>query len=100
MANTAYLLNSHGWLFEQLRAPAAGSGDFAWAPIPEAADVVVYLVPEWPDDDAPETLEKTPFRSWCSRLYLFSTNDTPIPWAPGVFTSLERRLAVNGGFRG
>src|SRR4051812_12643357 len=100
MTNTAYVLNSHGWLFEQLRAPAAGGSEFAWAPSPDEADVVVYLVPEWPDKDAPETFAKIPVRSWWSRLYLFSTNDAPVAWAPGVFASLERRVARKGGFRG
>src|SRR5690242_5338859 len=100
MTTSAYVLNSHGWLFAQLRAPASDHNEFEWAPSPDVADVVVYLVPEWPDKEAPESLAKVPFRSWWRRLYLFSATDAPIPWAPGVFASLERRWAVNGGFRG
>ncbi len=98
---SVYVLNSNRWLHDQLVKPATASPDsFAWASSPEDADMLIYPVPEWADPEAPHSLRRLSIRTWWPRIFLYSTNDVPLAWAPGVFASIPRRYASRGGFRG
>jgi len=94
-----YLVNSHRWLFDRLTRDAAESEGFVIVDDKAAADIVIYLDPPWKDPDAPESLRSLNPRD-VAKLYLFSQADDPIPWAPGVFTSLPRSSAHGDAFAG
>src|SRR5688500_17174228 len=81
-------------------APARDSASFTWAASAEEADMLIMPVPEWVDDEAPDRLTARTLPTWLPRLFLYSVNDDPVAWAPGVFASLPRHRTVGGGFRG
>lgn len=83
----ACLLNSHRWLHARLTEDAAPSDAACWTTDPAAADVVIYPVPPWHDPDAPQRHFAARPDLW-SRTFLFSQDDDPVVWAPGVFTSI------------
>jgi hypothetical protein len=97
---TIHVLDSHRWLATQLLDPHRPD-QVRIAPTPESADVVLYLVPPWPDPSARHSLLSLR-PSWLDRLYLFSQDDRPLAWAPGIFASVRasdnRRGAFHGGF--
>jgi hypothetical protein len=68
---------------------------------PEGADIVIYPVPPAPDPQAPQRHHWLRPDLW-SRLFLFSQDDRPLPWAPGVFASVAASHPdaprVRGGF--
>ena len=93
------LIRSHRWQHDQLMAEARPPTTFDWAAPGEAPDISIYIVPPWPDPDAPEPL-RTLRRTDIGRLYLFSQQDDGLFWAPGVFTSAstDSPPLVTGGF--
>lgn len=93
-----YVCNSHGFVWEEL-TESQRMDHFEMRALDEA-DLVVYAVPPWPDPQAPETLRSLPL-SALRRIFLFHQHDDPVPWAPGVYPSIEgpRRLpGTHGGF--
>jgi hypothetical protein len=98
---SACLLNSHRWLHARLMEDASHSATVAWTSDPNAADVVIYPVPPWHDPHAPQPLRALRPDRW-SRLFLFSQDDTPVLWAPGVFASVPANhpdvARARGGF--
>jgi hypothetical protein len=99
---TVHLACSHQWQHERLMSDARPPTTFRWAGPEDDPDVVVIIVPPWPDDAAPERL--TPVNALrllaAGRLYLFSQDDGGVFWAPGVFTSvtINDRSDCVGGF--
>jgi hypothetical protein len=66
---------------------------------PGRADVVLYPVPEWRDTpDAVRLRDVMPRHR--ARLFVYSTNDDPVPWAPGAYASLSQSRAGRGPFCG
>src|SRR5436190_23416598 len=100
METPVYLARTNNWLHAQfVQGGAEGQG---WKLIdsPLDAELVIFPVPGWRDDDAPDTLRSLPRATW-PRIYLWSQEDYPLAWAPGVFASLPRRTAptaARGGF--
>jgi hypothetical protein len=94
-----YLVNSHRWLYERFTGPAAQHGEFAVVQDKSDGDLIIYLDPPWPDPEAPENLRSLSL-SDLRRIYIFSQNDYPIAWAPGVFASLPRSGIRLGAFAG
>lgn len=95
-----FLANSHRWLHEQLVGPSVSPDGFMWAGSVAEADLVIYLDPPWPDPDAPEPLRRLG-RVALNKVYLFSQDDSPLMWAPGVYASAGSRRddrLVRGGF--
>lgn len=84
---TACLLNSHRWLHARLTEDASGSATVDWTTEPAAADIVIYPVPLWHDPQAPQRLLAGRPDLW-PRMFLFSQDDNPVLWAPGVFASV------------
>jgi hypothetical protein len=95
------LLNSHRWLHTRLTEHAAGSPVAEYATDPETADIVIHPVPPAPDPGAPQRHHWLRPDLW-PRLFLFSQDDRPVPWAPGVFASVAAShpdaARVRGGF--
>jgi hypothetical protein len=61
--------------------------------------MVIYLIPPWPDREAPVTLRHL-LPSCFNRLFLWSQADRPLRWAPGAFTTMPVNLAHSAPFRG
>jgi hypothetical protein len=63
--------------------------------------MVIHPVPPWPDPQAPQRHFWLRPDLW-SRMFVFSQDDNPIPWAPGVFASLAAShpdvARARGGF--
>jgi glycosyltransferase involved in cell wall biosynthesis len=97
----ACVLNSQRWLHARLTESAAGSGAVAWTTDPGSAEIIIYPVPPWRDPHAPQRLSALPPHLW-SRLFLFSQDDNPALWAPGVFASVSAShpdaARARGGF--
>jgi hypothetical protein len=95
-----YLANSHRWLHDQLTNTAELDADLRFVEGRRAADIILYTVPPWPDPGAPEPL--TSFRARdLLRVFVFSQEDVPLPWAPGMYASLESSrigYGQTGGF--
>jgi hypothetical protein len=98
---TACLLNSHQWLHDRLTEDAGTSATVSWTEDPRAADVVIYPVPPWRDHEAPQRLAALR-PDVARRVFIFSQEDRPVLWAPGVFASVpigHRYVAsARGGF--
>lgn len=99
---TVYLMRSHTWLHTRLFENAVVPPEIRLVGDRAAADVIVYPEPPWPDHDAPESWRDLSPRELL-RTYVFVQRDDPVPWAPGVYTSLRRRRgpigrAFTGGF--
>ena len=98
---TACLLNSHRWLHARLTEDAADSGTVAWTGEPAAAQIVIYPVSLWHDPGAPQRLHALRPDLW-QRMFLFSQDDSPVLWAPGVFASVPAghpdAARARGGF--
>jgi len=64
------------------------------------ADSIVYLQPPWPDAEAPDRLATFRPRE-LRRTFVFSQDDRPTPWAPGMYASVanaRNRGHFTGGF--
>ena len=98
---TACLLNSHRWLHARLTEDATDSATVTWTGEPAAAQVVIYPVPLWHDPDAPQRLHALRPDVW-PRMFLYSQDDSPVLWAPGVFASVPAghpdATRARGGF--
>jgi len=97
----ACLLNTHRWLHGRLTEEAGDSATVTWTEDPRAADIVIYPVPPWRDHEAPQ--RRVALRpDIARRVFVFSQDDRPILWAPGVFASVpagHRDVAsARGGF--
>jgi hypothetical protein len=68
---------------------------------PDIAEIVIYLVPPWPDPQAPHRQFWMRPDLW-PRMFLFSQADEPVLWAPGVFASASANhpdaARARGGF--
>ncbi len=97
---TVHLANTHRWLYEQLTELADLDLATAFVERRRDADVIIYPRPPWPDPGAPESVRS--FRpSELARCYVFSQDDEPFPWAPGMYASLpasHARPGMTGGF--
>jgi hypothetical protein len=83
---TLFVANSHSWLYERLTEDADLDGvSTRITETRRAADIILYLDPPWPDADAPD--RKLAVRDRF-RVYVYSQNDVPIPWAPGAYASI------------
>ncbi len=97
-----FVARSHGWLYEKLFEGTPPVEDRAHVTLDrESADVILYLKPPWSDPHAPDCN----LRSFSPRelgcLVVYSQDDFPIPWAPGLYASLPRRRQgplLRGGF--
>jgi hypothetical protein len=96
---SVYVFNSNRWLHSQLTTGQTLEGLNLLDRAGPDADILLFPVPEWPDHSAPEPLAKVS-RRLLERIYLYSTADAPIPWAPGVFASLDQDRYRTGPFRG
>ncbi len=96
---SVYVFNSNRWLHSQLTSEQDLDGLRLVDDKASDADLLLFPVPAWPDGMAPEPLRRIP-RRLLGRLYLYCTADEPVPWAPGVFTSLENSRFGTGPFRG
>jgi hypothetical protein len=94
-----YVVNSHRWLYRHLTSSADAQAEFVLVNDKTVADIIIYIDPPWPDVEAPEHLRTLSARDTL-RLYLFSQNDDPCAWAPGVFASLPRSCAYRSAFAG
>jgi hypothetical protein len=95
------IVRSHRWQHDQLMSEARPPTTFQWAGQDDVADIVIFIVPPWPDDSAPERLGISRVRDLLGgRLYLFSQFDEGVFWAPGVFVAatVESPPHVAGGF--
>jgi glycosyltransferase involved in cell wall biosynthesis len=95
------VLNSHRWLHARLTEDAQLPASLSLVDDPRGAELVLYPVAPWPDPQAPQQgLARALVRR--SRLFLFSQQDHPRVWAPGVFASVSPRhrdaASVRGGF--
>lgn len=101
MSADVYLARSHGWLHEKLLERAVLDDPVAkLVDSRRGADVIVYLAPPWPDPDAPDRLRSFRPRDLL-RTYVYSQDDFPIRWAPGMYASLPAARAgstCTGGF--
>lgn len=94
-----HIANSHRWLYDSLTGPAEEQTDFGVVGDRAESDLLIYLDAPWPDPAAPDQLRSLTLRD-IRRLYLFSQNDDPFAWAPGVFASLPRSHARGAAFAG
>jgi Exostosin family len=100
MARSVYLVNSHRWLHERLSVGWSDADEFESADTVDAADLIIYPVGGWPDPEASEGFLTLP-RGAYARTYVFSLDEDPVPWAPGMYVALPRsreRLGLAGGF--
>lgn len=101
MSDEIYLANSHRWLYDALTEVAdLDLDDVRLGDDRRAADVIVYLEPPWPDDEAPDRIRTFRPRD-VSRTFVFSQGDEPVAWAPGMYCSLPSSRsggACVGGF--
>ena len=94
------LIRSYQWLHDRLMQDAAPPSSYRWADPREDPDVGIFLVPMSADHTAPERLRTLRPKDY-RQLYIFSQADNPVPWAPGIFTSLPAARATPafaGGF--
>jgi hypothetical protein len=93
------LVCSHRWQYDQLTSKARPPSTFSWAEENDDPDVIIFIVPPWPDPEAPENLFALRARD-VRRLYLFSQADDGIFWAPGVFAAASNGAPTSalGGF--
>src|ERR1039458_6348850 len=96
---SVYVFNSNRWLHAQLTSGQDLDGLQLLNAAAADADLLIFPVPAWPDATAPEPLRRLPWHL-LERIYLYCAEDEPIPWAPGVFTSLDHRRFATGPFRG
>ena len=96
MPVAVHILRSHAWLHDELLSqgatPPAG---YVLAESRRTADVLVYLEPPWRDATAAERLTTLRPRD-LARAVVYSQNDLPIPWAPGLYASLPASRAGRG----
>ena len=80
---------------------ASVSSSVGWTTDPSSADMVIYPVPLWHDPQAPQRLLVLRPDLW-PRMFLFSQDDNPVLWAPGVFASATANhpdiACARGGF--
>jgi hypothetical protein len=96
MSASVYLAKSHSWLYEKLLERARFEERTArLAESRRGADVIIYLHPPWPDADAPDKLRTFRRRDF-ARTCIYSQSDRPLPWAPGMYCSLESSRACIG----
>ena len=88
----ARLIRSDPWLHDRLLRDATPPSSYVWADRDEEPDISIFLTPLVHDRAAPERLHTLRPRD-LSRLFIFSQADIPVPWAPGMFTSLSARQA-------
>lgn len=94
------LIGANRTLTDDLLREASRPTAYRWCEASEGADLTILVVPHVPDPTAQERLTTLTARDY-AKLFLFSQEDHPIAWAPGVFTSLDRRRASSmfaGGF--
>jgi hypothetical protein len=94
------LVRSHRALHDRLLQDAAAPTFYQWVGQDDDPDLVIFLVPPWPDPGAPRRLARLRPKDY-RRLFVFSQADTAVPWAPGVYASLPLRDAGSmfaGGF--
>jgi len=94
------VIASNRTLTDDLLRDATPPSAYRWSEAGEDADLTILIVPHVPDRAARERLTTLRARDYAN-LFLFSQEDHPIAWAPGVFTSMDARRAsplVAGGF--
>jgi len=97
-----YLARSHRWLHAKLLEQAVLPSDVELVQSPDDASLIIYPEPPWKDSEAPDRLRDFTLRQ-LSRTFVYSQDDTPVPWAPGMYASLRNRTsgvaaAFSGGF--
>lgn len=99
MALGVYLAQSHSWLHARLseQAPRELPG-VEIVDSRDDADLIIWPRPPWNDPEAGETLRSFGPRE-LRRIYVYSQEDEPYPWAPGVYVSLAAARAGNA-YRG
>jgi hypothetical protein len=84
-----------------LTEDATDSATVRWTDEPGAAEIVIYPVPLWHDRGAPRRLHALR-PDVLARMFLFSQDDSPVLWAPGVFASAPANhpdtARARGGF--
>lgn len=94
---TVYVFDTNTWLHRQL-TQCSGTG-ITLVSDAHAAETLIYPIPAWPEGEAPGLLRRIPV-TLRSRLFVYSTDDRPLLWAPGVYASAPRSRAQAGPFRG
>lgn len=89
------LMRSDRWLHDRLLREASPPRSYAWATNSADADISIFLTPVVYDAAAPERLHALRLRD-LGRLFVFSQSDIPLPWAPGLYTSLSAKEAGPG----
>jgi hypothetical protein len=95
-----YLMNSHRELYRRFVTDAVLDGGVHAAETRAGAEVLAYIAPPWPDPDAPMPLRSLSVRD-LHRVFVFSQDDVPFPWARGMYASLSSsraRAGYVGGF--
>jgi len=77
---------------DRLLQDATPPSSYRWAEHGEDPDIAIFLTPLHHDLGAPERLHKLSPGD-LRRVFVFSQADVPVPWAPGMFTSLSARDA-------
>lgn len=80
-----------------LTSEAAPPSTYQWADSIDAADIVLYPVRPWTEDPPARGLR--PLLRCLDRLYLYSTADRPVLWAPGAFPATTTpRVTTGAGY--
>jgi hypothetical protein len=97
-----YVLNTHRWLYSRLIDDAEPDSAYRLSATIDEADIVIMPVPPWPDPGAPERRLANAQVRHLLRVFLFSQEDRPSVWAPGVYASASARSPLRricrGGF--
>lgn len=92
-----HVFETNSWLHEQITT--GQTTDHVIVSDPNEADTLIYPIPGWSEGPGVGRLSRISPR-WWRRLFVYSTDDRPLMWAPGVYASAPSGRATGGPFRG